>query len=66
MLCFVFTVSARRLRHCKRPVEGTTTPRYLNTDIPPELVQEHRTGSRMERGGDGGGVRDSVCDSVCH
>lgn len=61
MFRFVFKVSVRRLRRCsKRTGEGTRTPRYLNTDIPPEPVQEHRTGSRME-----GGREGEACGTVC-
>lgn len=57
---FILKALVRWLKHCSiRNKESTWMLRYLNTDIPPEPVEELRTGSRIE--GEGGGVRQSVC-----
>lgn len=56
--------SERWLTRCNEGAgQGTRTLRYLNTDIPPEPVQEHWTGSRMAWGRRGERLR-SVQDSV--
>lgn len=66
MFGFDFTVSVRRLRRCSEKTrEGIRTTYYLNTDIPPEPVQELRTGSRMERGREGVRGRREACGTVC-